>query len=150
MTEKRAPSLTLLENSQALEAAALGMLLPNGSIANLVSMPWEKVGTAYKALWRDFVLEYTGLLEGYTAAGLPELLQQIPRLASQMRDPKGMLLTREQRADRAVRLLATSLSLALADHGWEIRSQPGNFGFLRGGEKLVPHDLVALVSQTLQ
>ncbi len=47
--------------------------------------------------------------------------------ASHLRDPQGMLLTREQRAHRAVALLWMAFVLALLDAGRELHALPGDF-----------------------
>lgn len=71
-----------------------------------------------------------------------------------IRDPKGMLLSREQRADRAAGLLGSAFSLALLANGWELHTQPGEFYFQRGAEQLHPFQIVeelrksALTSET--
>ena len=53
-----------------------------------------------------------------------------------MKDPPGMLLERNQRADRAAHLLSVACGLALLDAGWKIMQQPGSIYFERGEEQL--------------
>jgi hypothetical protein len=68
-------------------------------------------------------------------------------MGSHIRDPKGMLLKPEQRAQRAGNLLAASFCLALIAHGWELHAQPGELYLQRGEEQLDPfrvtHELAA-------
>jgi hypothetical protein len=60
-----------------------------------------------------------------------------------------MLLTREQRTERAVWLIACAMALAMLDRGsgWEVRSQPGDFGLCCGERKLVPHELLRAIQR---
>ena len=51
-----------------------------------------------------------------------------------MRDPKGMLLTRDQRTVRAGALLSTALALALLDRGWKLDARPGRSYLERDGD----------------
>jgi hypothetical protein len=141
--EDDTPALALLESAQALELAALSPAMPNAS--NLIPVEWEGLGAVYAALWRDFALEHYGLLAEDTVADVPQLVADAARLGAQMRDPKGMLLTRKQRTERAVGLIAMSMGLAALEQGigWEVRSQPGDFGLCRANQKVVPFDLVA-------
>jgi hypothetical protein len=53
-----------------------------------------------------------------------------------------MLLSRDQRADRAAALLWMGFALALLDHGWQLHAQPGDFYLAHGREKINPADLV--------
>ncbi len=47
-----------------------------------------------------------------------------------------MLLTPKQRTERAGRLLASALALTLLEKGWQLETQPGQFYFHRGNEKI--------------
>jgi len=57
-----------------------------------------------------------------------------------------MLLTREQRVERARSLLSTALGLALVNNGWKVHSSPGEFHLDRGDEQIDPHRLVLEIS----
>ena len=58
--------------------------------------------------WTNSVATYGTLLEGVTVGNLVESLGKVPQIAPQIRDPKGMLLTPEQRIERARSLLGLS------------------------------------------
>jgi hypothetical protein len=75
-------------------------------------------------------------LQGITAEAVPDFAQKLPEIGSRMRDPKGMLLTREQRTQHAGHLVASALALALLDNGWNLETRPGDFHFQRGTEKI--------------
>ena len=96
--------------------------------------------------WTNTVAEYASLLQGITAGNLPETVAKIPELATRVRDPKGMLLTPEQRIQRTRSLLVTALGLALVNRGWTIHCSPGQFHLGHGEEQLNPRTLVLQIS----
>jgi hypothetical protein len=57
-----------------------------------------------------------------------------------------MLLTREQRVERARSLLSTAFGLALVNNGCKAHSSPGEFHLDQGDEKLDPHKLMLQIS----
>ena len=63
---------------------------------------------------------------------------------SKIGDPQGMLLTPQQRTERAGRLLASAVALTLLGKGWQLENQPGQFYLLRDREKL---NVFALVDE---
>jgi Zn-dependent protease with chaperone function len=141
VAEDDATALALFEGARTLELAALTPLLRGAS--QLQAVEWENLGAVYAAIWRDFRLEHGSLLADCTMGDVPRLVADAPRLGAQMRDPKGMLLTREQRTERAIDLIAMSMALALLEQGgWEARSQPGDFGLWRGEQKMGPFEIV--------
>jgi Zn-dependent protease with chaperone function len=137
------PAISLIEDVPGLEAQLLEKLNPKQNVASLKLTPWEDVShTIYVPGWRKYVGEYAELLAGVTAGSLPEKVKNLGQMGSQIRDPKGMLLTREQRARRAGDLLAAGFCLALITGGWELHAQPGEFYLQRGAEQLQPFRLV--------
>ena len=86
------------------------------------------------------------LLRGITAGNLPESAGKVPEIASQIRDPKGMLLTPEQRVEPARSLLSTAFGLALVNSGWKVHSSPGEFHLDWGDEQIDPHKLLLQIS----
>jgi hypothetical protein len=52
-------------------------------------------------------------------------------MGAHIRDPEGMLLTPEQRAERAADLLGMASALALLESGWELHGEPGQLSFKR-------------------
>jgi hypothetical protein len=71
-----------------------------------------------------------------TIAGVPDTVSNLPRLCAQMKDPPGILLDRNQRADRAAHLLAVACGVALLDAGWQIEEQPGLIYLERSDKQL--------------
>jgi hypothetical protein len=126
----------LLDNLEAAERSLIAVLNPCLP-ADLQPVTWDQAGN--KVLipaWRGWVGKHHVLLAGITAETLPDAIPKLPEIGSKFPDPKGMLLTRDQRTRRAEQLLAMSFGLMLVDHGWEVHSQPGNLYFPRGNDQL--------------
>jgi heat shock protein HtpX len=133
------PSISLIDNLSNLEKALLGRMAPALANAELKPMEWETAGAeVYLPSWQKHVTEFLHLLTGITVASLPRLLKDPRDIAARIPDPPGMLLTREQRSERAATLLRCALTLALLDHGWKLQIQPGNFSLQRGDLLLEP------------
>jgi heat shock protein HtpX len=90
------------------------------AIARLEAEPCEKNGELA-------VGEYAAMMNGITAGGLPEVVKKLPQLGSKIRDPRGMLLSPQQRTRRAGQLFGMALGLALLENGWQLEAQPGSF-----------------------
>jgi len=130
------PARELLDNLKAAERSLIAVLNPRLR-ADLQPVTWEEAGN--KVLipsWRGFVGKHSALLAGITAETLPNAIPKLQEIGSKISDPKGMLLTRDQRTRRAEQLLAMSFGLMLVDHGWEVHSQPGSLYFQRGNDQL--------------
>ncbi|MBZ5616022.1 MAG: M48 family metalloprotease [Acidobacteriia bacterium] len=138
---------SLLEDGGAAELAFLEALNPEMPKNALKRVSWEEQGSAVLIpSWTSFVSEYAPLLQGITAGNLAESTGKVPEIASQIRDPKGMLLTPEQRVERARSLLSTAFGLALVKNGWKVHSSPGEFHLDQGDEELDPHTLMLQIS----
>jgi hypothetical protein len=96
--------------------------------------------------WTNSVATYGTLLEGVTVGNLVESLGKVPQIAPQIRDPKGMLLTPEQRIERARSLLAMGFAIALVRGGAKLCSRPGEFYFELRDEQLNPFELITKLS----
>ena len=94
----------------------------------LKRVSWEEQGTSFLIpIVGNLCLSNTlPLLQGITVGNLPRIATKIPQIAPQIRDPEGMLLTPEQRIERAplLRFLSTALALALVNNGWKLHSTP--------------------------
>jgi Zn-dependent protease with chaperone function len=130
---------TLLDNLEAAEQRLVETLNPKLPPGSLQPVTWDEVGTKVTVpAWKEFVGRHASLLEGIRAESLPEAVRKLPEMGSSIPDPKGMLLTREQRAQRAQGLLAMKLGLTLLDQGWELRAEPGEIYVKRGNDRLDP------------
>ena len=92
--------------------------------------------------WKQYVAEYAEPLRGVTAASLPDQLGRFREIGSRIRDPKGMLLSPEQRTGRAAGLFASALALAMIRKGWDLKVQPGFFVMSHGTQELNPFQAV--------
>ena len=138
---------SLLEDGGAAELAFLEALNPEMPKNALKRVSWEEQGSAVLIpSWTSFVSEYAPLLQGITAGNLAEAAGKVPEIASQIRDPKGMLLTPEQRVERARSLLSTAFGLALVKNGWKVHAGPGEFHLDHGDDELDPHKLMLQIS----
>ena len=138
---------SLLEDGGTAELAFLEALNPDLPKNALKRVSWEEQGSAILIpSWTSFVREYAPLLHGITAGNLAESTGKVPQIALHIRDPKGMLLTPEQRVERARSLLGTALGLALVNNGWKLHSRPGEFHVDWGDEQINPHKLMLQIS----
>jgi len=137
------PAISLIEDVTSLEGQLLQKLNPKQNVGNLKLAPWDDVGqNIYVPGWKAYVAEYAELLAGVTAGSLPEKVKGLSEMGDRIRDPKGMLLTREQRTQRAASLLGAGFCLALIAHGWELHAQPGEFYLQHGMEQLQPFHII--------
>src|SRR5215472_1051625 len=145
-SESTVPASTLLQNSGVNEAAFLHSAFPE-TPRELKSSSWEEQATVVVIpSWERFVSENGELIGGTTVGGLFESLATIPQIAQKLRDPKGMLLTPEQRVQRARTLLGAALGLSLMKTGWKLHSRPGELYLINESERLDPFKLVLELS----
>lgn len=145
--QDRRPAWILLGDMSEAELNFLHAVNPDLPKDSLQRVSWEESGSAVIIPnWIEAVRECADHLQGMTIGNLPKTLGRIPEIASNMRDPKGMLLTQEQRVARARRLVATAFALALVNHGWTLHSLPGVFHLERSGEQIQPFELMVQLS----
>jgi Zn-dependent protease with chaperone function len=148
IAQDHAPVLSLLNDVPALEQSLLTAILPDTPADSLKPIDWESLGgTVYIPNWREGVALYRDVLALYSVGTIPDALANLPAIAAKVRDPEGMLLTREQRADRAAALFWMAFQLALLDHGWQLHTVPGALYFERGADRLEPANLVRRMRQ---
>lgn len=101
-----APAITLCDEAGSLESSVLHMLIPNGKAGDLKPVSWEVAGPLiYIPLWTRFVAEYRDAIASYCVGDIPKALANLGDIAARVRDPKGILLTRDQRAERSLSLI---------------------------------------------
>jgi heat shock protein HtpX len=138
-----APAIGLLESVDEIELGLLQMMAPDRQIAGLKSVSWDRIGPeAYLPQWRQVVLDGVSILGGRTIVSLPELAGNLSEIAQRLRDPQGMLLTREQRTERAAHLLRVALTVALCDAGWHLQASPGQFYLELDEQRISPAEIV--------
>jgi heat shock protein HtpX len=135
--QNSALALSLLESLEDAELQFIAFVSPNLEKESPRRVTWDEIGLAVTIpWWKSTVAEYASLLQDVSAEAVPDLIQKFPEIGSRMRDPKGTLLTREQRTHRAGQLVASALALALLDKEWQLETRPGQFFFHRGNEKI--------------
>lgn len=138
-----APAVTLLDYSAPLEISAVITRYP-GLIGEQVSeTKWDFLGDLlYIPSWTKFAAEYRTAIAAFRVADIPEALGNLTGIAAQIRDPKGMLLTREQRAGRGLSLLWMAFALVLLRDGWQLHAQPGTAWLSKGDRQFDPAQTV--------
>ena len=142
------PALELLDGLPALERRLLAMMAPKMKVESLKPIDWDSAArSVWLPIWRKHVKEHAKLLQGQTVGALPEVLRDLSQIGTQIPDPPGTLLTREQRLERAFNLAWMALGVRLEESGWEIQMQPGQFFFMKGEERFTPPDALAALRQ---
>jgi Zn-dependent protease with chaperone function len=128
-------AVSLIRQPGDAELEFLTALNPDLPKDSLRPVEWDQLARKVTIpYWQSTVRKYAPLLKTTTAESLPELLASLPQVVSRIPDPKGVLLTADQRKHRAGQLFAMALGLSLLEQGWELEDQPGSF-YLRKGEK---------------
>ena len=133
-------ALSLLENVPQTELKFVQALSPRYATAALLQVTWDHLASSVTLpTWKRTLETYGKTLDGYTAARLPDAVGKLRDIGREMRDPKGTLLTPEQRLNRAADLLGVALGLSLVNNGWQLHVQPGEFDLKRGEDTLNPY-----------
>src|SRR5579864_3978988 len=133
-TRPAPPAISLFDDINGVELQILANL-NHEKAATLKTSSWERVGPeVYVPMWRAEVRQYSFLLAGLTVDCLPDAVGKLREMSASIRDPTGMLLTREQRVERAASLLWMALTLALITGGWNLHPEPGEL-YLEQGER---------------
>ena len=141
--EKLEPALSLLGTPETVELQFLKFSNPRLEEVSLRRVGWDVLGDMVTIpAWKSALVDYGAFLQGVTAESLPEVIPKLPDIGRQIRDPQGMLLTPQQRTERAGKLVATALALTLLDKGWQLETQPGQFYFYRDSERINVFGLV--------
>jgi hypothetical protein len=137
------PASCLLDQPEATELGFIQALNPGVPAGSLRFVSWDEVGAQVTVpAWRAAVREYGAALTGLTAASIVDAIPRLPEIGEKMRDPAGMLLTPQQRTQRAAFVLAAALSLALLDGEWELHVVPGVFHLQKEAQQLKPFLIV--------
>src|SRR3984957_4959840 len=130
-------AISLLEQPESTELQFLSLVNPTLAKNSLRQVGWDEIGrTVTIPSWKAAVGEYAPMMVRITAGSLPEVVKKLPQMGSKIRDPRGMLLTPQQRTQRAGQLLAMALGLALLEKGWALEAQPGSFFLGKGVDKI--------------
>ncbi len=130
-------AISLLDKPESTELQFLELVNPKLAKNSLRQVGWDEIGRAVTIpSWKAAVGEYAPMMVGITAGALPEVVKKLPQMGPKIRDPRGMLLTPQQRTQRAGQLLAMALGLALLEKGWKLEAQPGSFFLANGVDRI--------------
>ncbi len=145
--EEKLSAWTLLNDGSTAEYAFLLAINPQMQKDSLKRVSWsEQANVVVIPMWMETVAEYSSLLQGMTVGTLVESLGRIPEIAPKVRDPEGMLLTPEQRVERARSLVGSAIGLALVLNGWKLNTGPAIFHLEKDGEQIDPFKLIRQMS----
>jgi heat shock protein HtpX len=129
----------LLENVQDAEMRFVEQRMDDIRPGSLKYVPWDDVAIRVTIPgWQQFVSEYSEPLKGVTPGSFPDQVPKLREIGSRIRDPKGMLLSPDQRTARAAGLFASALALAMIRNGWELQVKPGFFCMSHGDREFNP------------
>jgi Zn-dependent protease with chaperone function len=138
------PASGLIKNWENLEVGLLQLIHPRQDAANLRRLDWDAEGAeVFVPGWKASTGPFVSLLNGKPVTSLPALLAELAQMGAKIPDPRGQLLTRDQRTERAYLLLTMALGLRLREHGWNLNVRPGLMHFSKGGETLKLDALMA-------
>jgi heat shock protein HtpX len=137
-------AMALVDDVAGIELKLLQALNPGMKAEGLASVSWDSFVPKYLLVqWKQRVAHAADLLEPLITESLPDVAKDLYNLAARIPDPKGMLLTWEQRSQRAVELIGVALGLVLIDHDWILVAQPGQLCMKRGEEEINPFTIAA-------
>jgi len=141
------PAICLIEDLKTLEMNLLAKIAPGIQPATLKPFDWETLGSdVYIPVWRNHTAAFGPFLKDHTVEAIPDLLKNLAPIANQLKDPPGLLLTREQRITRAVSVVQSALTLALFDHGWVLHATPGYVCLSHESLRFEPAQMLAQLS----
>jgi heat shock protein HtpX len=145
ISHTEAPATTLFSNLLIEEARLLSMSSSESAVAELKVVGWGDLSQALPKMWAEDIRSNGNLLSGLTPDDIPNLLPRLAEIGSRMPDPKGTLLSPNQRTQRAAELIGTALALLISNVGWPLRISPGERYFDIIGERFsVQESLAAL------
>lgn len=120
----------------AEETRIFTMSNSESKIAELKTFAWEDLPAILLNVWREVVATQAEFLDDVTTDSLFDIIPRLPEIGARIPDPKGMLLTPEQRTARATELFGLALALALVDAGWRLHMKPGERYYECGSERV--------------
>lgn len=115
----------------------------SSKVEALKPLKWQNLASALPQIWQEVIQKNSQFVGEHTTESLPDVVSKLAEIGSRIPDPKGMLLTPEQRAARAAELFGTALGLALANAGWRLYMQPGERHFEVNGERVSARELLS-------
>ena len=126
----------LLPQLEQLELRWLEFVSPERKIG-FRAIAWSESATlAIIPSWRSALAENASLFEGLRIEAVPSALRDLREISRKFQDPKGILLSPEQRIEHVAQLLPVAVGLTLLDHGWQLEAKPGLLYFQKGEKKI--------------
>jgi Zn-dependent protease with chaperone function len=130
-----APARSLFNDLPREEARILSLSTSESQVAALKPLAWNELPSILPKLWSDTVRSNAQVLGELTPEAVPDVVSKLSAIGSQIPDPKGMLLSPEQRTGRAAELIGTALALAVVNAGWRLHMSPGERYYEIGDER---------------
>jgi heat shock protein HtpX len=137
------PATSLLRSLDALEAELLASATGKTEIRTWRSVLWERVGEeVYLPNWRRTATEYACGLQGLRPIDFPQIAADLAAFGRRF-SSKSELPSNEVLTQRAVEIAGSAFALALYDHGWNLRADPGEpFAFFRKDTRIEPFSML--------
>jgi heat shock protein HtpX len=136
------PAFSLLLEQRLTERLFVEARNPHVAKGSLKFIDWKDVATQITIpAWRSHVEKFGAHLQQKTAAAAPELIEELHSIAAHLPDPPGMLLTANQRIERASALVAMAVGLLLSRNGWQLRNGEQS-SLHHDGETLNPFEML--------
>ena len=137
--ERDPTAASLLSRLDSLEAALLASATGKKEIQAWRSVDWEKVGEeVYLPNWSKAAAAYASGLRGVRPADFPQIAGDMVAFGRRLTKP-GELPSREALVQRTVEAVGSAFAVALQNHGWTLRADPGEpFRFFRGNAWVEP------------
>lgn len=135
-TDEDQGAVCLLPQLEQLELRWLEFVSPERT-RGFRAVAWSESATlAIITSWRSAMAENPSLFEGLRIEAVPCALRDLREISRKFQDPKGTLLSPEQRIEYVVQLLPIAVGLTLLDHGWQLEANPGLLYFRKDEQKL--------------
>lgn len=131
-------AICLLPELEQLELSWLEFVSPEHK-TGFRPVAWSESATlATIPSWRSAMADNPSLFEGLRIEAVPYALRDcdLREISRKFHDPKGTLLTPEQRIEHVAQLLPIAVGLTLLDDGWQLEANPGLLYFHKDGQKL--------------
>ena len=134
-SKSAAPARTLFNDLLSEEARLLSMSGSESLVGALKVIQWSSLSEVLPRMWAENIRTHADLLGNLTPEELPEAIPRLAEIGSRIPDPKGMLLTPDQRTGRATELIGAALALAVVNAGWQLHLSPGERYYDVNGER---------------
>jgi heat shock protein HtpX len=104
---------------------------------------WSETATlALIPSWRSAMAANPSLFEGLRVEAVPSAVRDLKTISQNFREPKGRLLSQEQKIEHVAHLLPVAVSLTLLDHGWQLEAKPGLLYLHKDEQKLNVFEII--------